>query len=102
MWAGLMDKLLMESVNIVLSLGLTIYLLLQVNIILVFVLITLLIFTISIGLFLNSYVVELRKNRIELDNLWSKALVKIIMAKNEILQSKKINIEVEKLGEFNE
>jgi hypothetical protein len=58
--------------------------------------------TISIGLFLNSYVVELRKNRIELDNLWSKNLVKIIMAKNEILQSKKIDVEIDKLAIMNE
>jgi hypothetical protein len=44
----------------------------------------------------------MRRKRIELDNIWSKHVVKIIMAKNEILQAQKIESEIKKLDELHE
>ena len=85
----LLDRLILELVFLSVSIGVTIFLLLQVSIILVWVLLFLLIFWQIIGLLLNSQVLTHRKKRIELDNIGSRYLVKIIMAKIEILQSKK-------------
>jgi ABC-type multidrug transport system fused ATPase/permease subunit len=92
----------MEFISLILSLGVTIYLLSQVSITLVFVFLWLIISGQFLGLYLNSKVILNRKKRIELDNLWSKQLVKIIMAKQEILQSRKIITEVEKLHELHQ
>ena len=101
-WSGLIDRTLIECVNLVLSVGLTLYLLSQISIILGLFLVWLLFIGQAIGLYLNSYVILLRRKRIELDNIWSKSVVKIIMSKMEILQSQKIQQEVWKLHELHE
>jgi ABC-type multidrug transport system fused ATPase/permease subunit len=101
-WGWLLDRIMMECIGLILSLGVTIYLLFQVDVLLVFLLILLLVLGQFIWIYLNSKVILNRKKRIELDNLGSKQLVKIIMAKQEILQSEKIWIETQKLHKFHE
>lgn len=101
-WGWLLDRLILELVFLSVSIGVTIFLLFQVSVVLVWVLLFLLIFWQIIGLFLNSKVLIHRKKRIELDNIWSRYLVKIIMAKVEILQSKKIHKEVQRLHDLHE
>ncbi len=102
LWWGLLDKIIIEGVNLTLSVWLTVVLLSQVNYLLVVLFIFLLILWQVLWLMLNYKVLELRKSRIELDNLWSKRVVKIIMAKNEILQAEKIGSEIKKLHELQE
>lgn len=101
-WGSLLDNLLVTLVNLVLSVSLTIYLLIEIHYALSIFLIVILILWQIVGIFLNNKVLEKRKKRIELDNLWSKQVVKIIMSKMEILQSKNISNEVKKLHELHE
>lgn len=101
-WAGLIDRSFIEFVNVVLSVGLTTYLLMQVDYTLVILMFFLLWISLYIGLLLNKKVLKARRKRIELDNVWSKNMVRIIMAKNEILQSKQISNEVSKLKKLHE
>ncbi|NDK10230.1 ABC transporter ATP-binding protein, partial [Candidatus Gracilibacteria bacterium] len=102
MWSTLIDRVLIECISLIMSVGISFYLLSQINNILILILTILLTFGASLGLYLNYKVLGLRKKRIMLDNIWSKNLVKIIMSKIEILQSKKIGEEVKKLNELHE
>lgn len=101
-WWMLLDNSLMNAMSFFVSVGLTLYLLSQVSFVMVYLLIFLLIGGIFLWIYLNSWVVHHRKKRIELDNMWSKHVVKIIMAKMEILQSWKIYGEVQKLHDLHE
>ncbi len=102
MWWWLIDRFLIEIIGLLLSLAVTFYLLLQINEVLVFILIALLFLWLNIWLYLNNKAAKIRLKRIELDNIWSKRMVKIIMAKAEILQSSKIEKEISKIHKLHE
>ena len=67
-----------------------------------FIFVVLLILAQLLGIFLNTFTVKIRKNRTELNNIWSREMVRIIMSKMEILQAKKIQLEVQKLHDIHE
>jgi len=102
MWGWLLDNTLLHILTFTTSILLTTYFVSQLNSYLVIFLLILLIAGQILWVYLNILVSNIRQKRIELDNIWSKNVVKIIMAKMEILQSQRINWEIEKLHDLHE
>ncbi len=102
MWGTLLDRFITEITLFCISVLVTIYFIAQINSFLLLLFIVLLIVAQILGIFLNTFTVKIRKKRTELNNIWSKEMVRIIMSKMEILQSKKIQKEVELLHGIHE
>ena len=102
MWGTLLDRCITELTLFCISLLVTLYFIAQINSYLLFIFVFLLLTAQTLGIFLNTFTIKIRKNRIELNNIWSKEVVRIIMSKMEILQSKKIDEEVKKLHDIHE
>ncbi len=101
-WGGLLDNTMIEILRFITSASITLYFLLQIHAYLWILLIFLLLLWQSLGFYVNSLVSNIRQNRIELDNIWSKRLAKVLMSKMEILQTTKTSQEVEVLHELHE
>ncbi len=101
-WGELLDRVIQNISFFWISVILTIYLLWELHYNLVFIFLILLFFGNFLWIYLNSKVLEKRKKRIELDNRWSRKTVQIIMSKMEILQSKKIQKEINVLHDLHE
>ena len=102
MWGMLLWNCSVYFAKIILSFWLTFYLLFKIHYLFVFLFLLLIILGGLVWLFLNIKTIQERNKRIEIDNLWSKNIVRIILSRVEVLQSKKIKSEIEKLHEFQE
>ena len=101
-WSGLLDKIIIHVLELSISVIITGYLLLQVSSWLLLLLVILLFSGQLLWFWLNKRVAINRRKRIELDNTWSRNVVKIIMAKMEILQTQQIHKESQKLHTLHE
>ncbi len=102
MWGMLLWNCSVYFTKITLSLWVTIYLLSKIHYFFVLLFFVLIILWGILWLFLNIKTIRERNKRVEIDNLWSKNVVRIISSKVEILQSKKIDSELTKLHDFQE
>ncbi len=102
MWGGLLDRTVMQVVQMLISIVLWIYFLFQVDAKLMILFVFLLLVGQMLWYLVNVKIVDIRKKRIELSNDWSRWMVKIIMSKMEILQSQKIGTEIDRLHENHE
>lgn len=93
-WWNLINNLFFSWSDILVSFIFTIYMLLRVNYYFTIIFIFLYIFFHIIWIYINYKILFYRRKRIEYSNLHTKQLVKILMSKFEILQSNKIDKEI--------
>lgn len=97
MWAMLIDMIFHRIPNILTTIIFTIIMLFQANSFYVFIFLILYLLFFAVTNFFNNRVIELRKERSQNKILYTKNFVKILMSKYEILQSNKIQNEIEKI-----
>ena len=99
-WAVSLADLTEKGVGLGISLLFSSYLIAQYNVYYIFVFLWLLVLFLSISICLNNYLFIYRGDRYELRNnlLWN--LTKVLMSKNEILQSNKFGYELDKLAKI--
>lgn len=99
-WSNMLTSFFMNFVKLVLSLLFSIVAIWYVSmkLLLVFFLI---LFAITIwSVFLNKFIIKIRKEKINIENNYSHFLTKILMSKFEILQNNKVNPQVQRLDEY--
>lgn len=99
MW-GSLDTFLIQSINIIVSFLFTCFMLLKSNefFLLIFLIIYIIIYTWAY--YLNLHALKIRRKRRDAWNMHTKNLVKLIMNKQEILQSDKIDHEINILDSY--
>lgn len=101
-WWRLLSMIIDNFSQIFVTLAFTFYMLFRVNSMYAVIFIILYILFHLIAWYFNQKVIEIRKNRIEVKNKYTKHFVKILMSKFEILQSNKIDKEIKLLDEYQE
>lgn len=101
-WWRLLDIFLMNGFTIITSIIFTWYMISKNNLNMLFIFIWLYILLYVISYYLNLWALKYRRLRRDYWNTHTKNVVKIIMNKNEIMQSQKINHEINILDEYKE
>lgn len=98
-WSLQLDQLLLNWILVAVAFLFSIYTIFKVNIAYWIIFLIIYIFLHILWAYINSFTIKERRNRQEIWNIYTKQLVKIIMSKFEILQTSKINHEVDKLDD---
>lgn len=99
-WWELMITIILQWTSFIVSLVFTFYMLSQVGYFYVLIFLFILLFVYIISFYFNNLCLKYRRLRNEAKNLHTKQLVKILMSKNEIFQSNKVNKEIKILDKY--
>lgn len=98
-WSLQLDQLLLNAILVLVAFLFSLYTIVKVNIAYWVVFLIIYIFLHILWWYINNFTIKERRKRQEVWSLYTKQLVKIIMSKFEILQTSKINHEVDKLDD---
>ncbi len=99
-WLELLSSFIEQWITLLITLIFTIYMILKVDFIYSFIFLLLLILFFIISIYFNSRMIPWRKMRYEYRNSRLKSIVKILMNKQEIMQSDKIDKETNNIYEI--
>ena len=99
-WLELLASTFEEGIALIVSFIFTVYMIVKVDFIYSIIFLWLFILFLIISIHFNSKMIPLRKLRYEYRNIRLKHIVKILMNKNEIMQSSKINIETDNIYNY--
>ena len=99
-WSELLAELVITGVSLIVGIIFTMYMIARINIFLPIIFLLLIILFCFITFFINKKLLFFRSERYEYKNLVLKDFVKVISSKNEILQSWKLNKNLDSLSYY--